>query len=212
MSAGRVIRRLLGPLERPTVRLYRSGFVNLRSLSSQVRAWVGTAERIVEVGCGDGLLCEQLALAYPEASITGVDVVPQPGRLFRGDRARVAFATQRVEQEVNGSRQGSDLAVVCDVLHHVPQDQWRGFLTGVRQVVRPGGWVVIKEWEKRCNPAYYVGWASDRYVTGDRIRYLTYKELLELVQEVFGLDSVRSVAHIPPCSSNNVAVLIHCPQ
>ena len=211
MSAGRLIRRLLGPLERPTVQLYRSSFVNLRSLSSQVRRWVQAADRIVEVGCGDGLLCEQLAVAFPEAKITGIDVVPLPGRLFRGDRARVEFATGQIDQDATGLGHASDLAVVCDVLHHVPRDQWHRFLAGVRQAVRPGGWVVIKEWEKRRNPAYYIGWASDRYVTGDRITYLTYSELLDLVRDVFGMDSIRSVAHIPPCSSNNLAILIHCP-
>jgi len=44
---------------------------------------VDDAARILEVGCGTGLATEELRRVFPQAEITGIDILPVPGRLFR---------------------------------------------------------------------------------------------------------------------------------
>ena len=92
MSLGSSVRRLFGPLEAPVTDLYRSFFVNLELQVRQVRDWVPGARNILEVGCGEGAVCERLATEFPTARVTGIDITPRVGRLFRTS-TRVSSAT-----------------------------------------------------------------------------------------------------------------------
>lgn len=65
---GPLVRRALGPLERPVAFLYRAAFFRCELLAEFVRHRLPASE-ILEVGCGEGLLLDCLARQYPEASI-----------------------------------------------------------------------------------------------------------------------------------------------
>ena len=63
----------------------------------RLQVWVPEPRRILEVGCGEGAMTERLTKAYPAATVTGTDITPRIGRLFRGDAAKVRFLRSRVE-------------------------------------------------------------------------------------------------------------------
>ena len=65
--------------------LYRGCFVNLGRIARLIREIAPGARDILEIGCGEGALLERLARAYPAARLTGIDITPTVGRLFRGD-------------------------------------------------------------------------------------------------------------------------------
>src|SRR4051794_20012197 len=91
MALGASIRRLFGPWEAGVTDAYRAFFVDLGRQVGQVHRWMPTAERILEIGCGEGAICQRLAEVYPQAWVTGIDITPRAGRLFRGDCSRVRF-------------------------------------------------------------------------------------------------------------------------
>jgi len=89
MTIGATVRRLFGRHERTVARLYRSIFIDIGCLSSLIREWMPQAQKILEVGCGEGAITEQLARLYPNADIMAIDITPRVGRLFNGNQDRV---------------------------------------------------------------------------------------------------------------------------
>jgi hypothetical protein len=48
--------------------------------------------------------------------------------------------------------------------------------------VRPGGHLMVKEFERNRGPYYHLTYAADRYVTGDKgVRFMTLPELRGMV-------------------------------
>lgn len=105
--------------------------------------------RVLDVGCGIGLLHPHLAGRV--ADVAGVDVseasleaarTRNPGLDYRSfDGARLPFADASF-----------DLATVICVLHHVPRTARGPLLGDVVRVVRPGGLVAVLE-HNPLNPA-----------------------------------------------------------
>jgi len=182
---------------------YRRLFVDVDVLVERLGSRVA-AKRILDMGCGEGLLTERLARAYPEAHIIGIDITPRVGRLFAGDGSRVSFRQQTVESLSRESPGMFDLILVCDVLHHVPRPLRPGILDSVRRLLVPEGLVVVKEWERRYNLTHLLAYVSDRWLTGDRIRYERQEEWRRLLNEAFGADAIQEEFRLPPSSNNTV--------
>jgi 2-polyprenyl-6-hydroxyphenyl methylase/3-demethylubiquinone-9 3-methyltransferase len=171
-----------------------------------VRQWA-PAEAILEVGCGEGALVGRLARTYPEARITGIDITPRVGRLFRSDRGRIEFLQQSVQAFAAARPESFDLVVICDVMHHVPWDVHAELLTHARRALRPGGRLVLKDWERRTSLIHWACYMSDRYLTGDRIRYGTSAYFRELLDQIFGPGRIEHESPVPPWR-NNIAFCV----
>lgn len=204
------MRHAFGRHERRISEIYRRVFVDLDAFVASVRNGIRAAEQVLEIGCGDGLVTERLARAFPGSSLTAIDICPDPGRLFQEDRSRVRFLRTSA-QDLNAA-EGTryQLVIVADVLHHVPYEQWSTFLASVATTVADGGMLVLKDWIREWTPAYMMGYLSDRFVTGDRIRYPCEKELRSLARETFGSEAIRSEFRIRPWHCN-LALVIQAP-
>ena len=202
MSLGAGIRRRFGPLEGPVTDLYRAFFGDLGRQVRQARQWAPSAENILEIGCGEGAVCERLAVEFPAALVTGIDVTPRAGRLFRGDARRVRFACSTAAALAAERPAAFDLILACDVLHHVPWGQHEGLLREAARLLRPGGAIVVKDWELIPNVGHWLCEFSDRVLTGDDVKYGSAEYFRGLLESVFGPGSVRDQARIPPWRNN----------
>ncbi len=207
MRPGAFIRRAFGPAEHSVTWFYRRCFVDLRHFAADLAATL-TPAAILDVGCGEGQSTEALADAFPRASIAGVDVTRRVGRLFRGDGHRVHFTQQNLGQFAAEHKRAFDLAVVCDVLHHVRVDERRAFLENIAACVRSDGWLVIKEWQPRRSLMHLLCYLGDRYLTGDRVDYASEDDLLALLESVSSVTVVR-VTPVRPWA-NNIALWARC--
>ena len=205
MTIGQRVRALLGPAEPAVARIYRGLFFDLAAFADEVRRWTDAAS-ILEVGCGDGLATEQLRRAFPRAAITGIDIQPAVGRLFHGDRTGVTFRTEELDEFVARHRASFDLVVICDVLHHVPVPERSALLRRAAEALRPGGGLVLKDWERRANLPHLVAWFSDRFITGDHVRFETAQALRHLAMEALGRSVERELRVAP--WRNNLAFLM----
>lgn len=165
------MRRLAGPFEPRLADLYRGLFFDVDDFARRI-AGLGAAGLVVEIGCGEGALITAMARHMPDSRFVGIDVAPQVGRLFTGDAARVSFACAPAD-DLAGTYEGqADLVVVCDVMHHASEAGQQALWNAAGRMARPaGGRMVLKEWVRNPGLIYHLGYASDRFITGDRIRY-----------------------------------------
>jgi 2-polyprenyl-6-hydroxyphenyl methylase/3-demethylubiquinone-9 3-methyltransferase len=210
MPLGPVVRSLFGRYERQIGELYRAVFIDLDALIAIMRTWQPTATNILEVGCGEGAVTERLRRAYPNACITAIDITPRIGRLYRGAVDRVRFLQTAVEDVARREPGRYDFAVLADVVHHIPVQHRRGVLDGIRTLLAPSGLLVFKDWARAFTPIHWMSYASDRWLTGDRIRYLSDAEMRQLLATSFGATSIVAEARVAPWS-NNVAFLVRPP-
>jgi 2-polyprenyl-3-methyl-5-hydroxy-6-metoxy-1,4-benzoquinol methylase len=198
---------MFGPYERWVTEAYRAFYVDIASFAEQIRRWTPVAKRVLEVGCGEGAVTERLRAAYPDAEITGIDITPRVGRLYRGSLDGVRFVQCSV-QEIAKTEPGLyDLVVLSDVLHHVPIPVRKDLLNAIRTTLAPGGALVFKEWERNFTPVHWLCHASDRWLTGDHVSYMTRVEMREQLARSFGGAALVAEARIAPWR-NNIATLV----
>jgi len=202
MRPGPAIRRLFGPLEAPVTDLYRAFFVNLGEQVRQLRQWAPAAAEILEIGCGEGAVCRLLLREFPAARVTGIDVTPRVGRLFRGDASRVRFACATTAELAEERPAAFDLVLACDVLHHVPWPEHTSLLRDAARLLAPGGALVVKDWEPIPNLGHRLCELSDRYLTGDDVRYGWCGHFAGLLESVLGAGSVRDQVRVRPWPNN----------
>lgn len=181
MAIGSSIRKRFGRHEHRVAGLYRSAFLNLRDYSAKISDWVPKACHILEVGCGEGAVTEVLAEAYPDANILAIDIAPSAGRLYRGRRGGVVFRQAPVSDIAAERPSSFDLITLSDVMHHIPPDLRPEILDAIRRCLAPGGRFVLKDWARTSTPIHWFCHASDRWLTGDEVAFLTPREALQLV-------------------------------
>jgi 2-polyprenyl-6-hydroxyphenyl methylase/3-demethylubiquinone-9 3-methyltransferase len=207
MSLGSRVRKLFGRHERLIANLWRGMFVSLDHWTRTVGFWSASPSRILEMGCGEGYSTIRLAAAYPDATIDAVDIATHIGRLYEGPVDRVRFRMISAEALAEEAPGRYDLIVITDVLHHIPAAERGSFLAAVRTLLAPGGVLAFKDWHRNFSPIYYLCYAADRWLTGDRIAYLTRTEARALLAETFGADCISAARNIAPWS-NNYAMLV----
>lgn len=207
MSLGSTVRRMFGRHERAVSDLWRSLFIDLDDLRGHFRQWVPDAERILEIGCGEGGVTECLAEAFPDAEILGIDIAETVGRMYRGGRDRVTFRQVTVQDLVSEKPQRFDMIVMCDVMHHVPLPLRHEILSAARDMLAPRGHFVFKDWVRTATPIHAAAFAADRWLTGDEVHFMSRAEATELVAQGFAASTIREEARIKPWQNNFALVL-----
>jgi SAM-dependent methyltransferase len=208
MSIGGTIRRLFGPHERWISEGYRSIYLDVDSYVSGLRTWVPDPRRILEVGCGEGAVSERLAGVYPNAEIVAIDITPNVGRLYAGPPGRVRFAEMTIEAFATQEQGKFDLIILADVLHHVPTGHLRrSILETIKHLLAVDGHLAFKEWERTGTPIHWLGYFSDRWITGDQISYMSGEEIRIQLTDIFGPAAIRAEARVRPWR-NNISLLV----
>ncbi|MBS0254996.1 MAG: class I SAM-dependent methyltransferase [Proteobacteria bacterium] len=202
MALGAVVRRAFGPYERQVAEAWRAIFFNLDDWMAMVRDWAPGARRILELGCGEGYSTERLARLFPEAEILAVDIAANIGRLYAGPADRVSFRIAYAEDLAAELPGHFDLVVLTDVLHHVPLALRPSLLGAARDLLAPGGVLAFKDWERRWSPIHAATYSADRWLTGDRIAYLTVPEARAALGAVFGEAALGRTVRIAPWAHN----------
>jgi 2-polyprenyl-3-methyl-5-hydroxy-6-metoxy-1,4-benzoquinol methylase len=208
MGIGRHVRGLFGKHERWVSDFWRRGFVDLEVFARRIQQSIAQPARVLEIGCGEGAMTTRLARVYPRASITGIDISQTPGRLFSGDSGRVRFLQIAADQLLDRECGAYELVVIADVIHHVPREQRLGLLNAASKFVAPRGAVVFKDWARKPMPIHWANYCADRFLTGDRVHYLSENELRELATSAFGPGTVSEEFRVPPWDCNLAFIIL----
>ncbi len=135
--------------------------------------------RLLDVGCGTGLLNYVIAKRRPRLQILGVDIdrraIELASRYNRADN--LDFAPLPLG-EVTGC---FDCISFVDVMHHTTEDEARGLLEQAAPLLAGDGQVIIKDVGRKGGWASY---AHDRYITRSKVvRLAELEEMLRIVPD-----------------------------
>jgi 2-polyprenyl-6-hydroxyphenyl methylase/3-demethylubiquinone-9 3-methyltransferase len=98
-------------------------------------------KRVVDVGCGGGILAESMALRG--ARVLGIDLSPKPLRVAelhaRASGVRVDYREIGAEALAANEPEMFDVATCMEMLEHVPDPAQT--VAACARLVQPGGWV-----------------------------------------------------------------------
>ena len=160
-----------------------------------IDAVVPRAGRVLEVGCGHGLVSAYLALASPEREVVGVDIDERKLAIARHAAEHLAAEPGAVEPSAGrlsfaGSADGAvppgpwDAIVIVDVLYLLGREAEETLLTQCLDALAPGGVLVLKEtdvvpaWKHRLAQAQeLVSTKVLRITEGDALSFTPVSEL-----------------------------------
>ena len=97
--------------------------------------------RVLDYGCGIGMLSKQLKLEFPKAQVDGFDL--SPGSLARIDPSLLAQGSFQSRRDSLDSEY--DLIVMANVLHHVRPADRQALVSDVASRLAPQGRLVVFE-------------------------------------------------------------------
>lgn len=155
-----------------------SFYIRATSRETCKRLSLPASGKLLDAGCGTGVLLNLVATRYPDATLVGIDPVPDMlgvarKRLPAGVELAVAWADRLPFTE-----KSFDVIVSASMFHYVRQPVIT--LNEMRRVLRPGGQLVLTDW---CAD-YLSCRLLDRYLgLCNRAHHRIYRqrELLELV-------------------------------
>ena len=127
-------------------------FVRGRLATAPLGALAARAEgaRLLDVGCGHGVLVALLAADSPARHVVGIDPDERKIEWARASVGRLPNVELRAcTIEVLAAERPAefDTVLVADVLYLLSAAAWRPFLAAARVLLRPGGRLVLKEAE-----------------------------------------------------------------
>ncbi len=162
-------------------------YINATVSNTLSRLQLTGSERIVDIGCGTGVLLERLAASHSPDLLTGIEPVQA---MREQARSRLPGAVELREgwAEALPSADGEfDVVVSCNMFHYVRQPEKA--LAEMRRVLRPGGTLVLTDW---CDD-YWTCRACDWYLRRfSRAYHKAYRatELQQMLASV-GFDRVE---------------------
>jgi 2-polyprenyl-3-methyl-5-hydroxy-6-metoxy-1,4-benzoquinol methylase len=124
-------------------------------LHTRLRAWSAPLDAVVaaipregsllDVGCGHGLIANEVALRNPAARVLGIDLSETKIAAAQGSVGSRPNLEFRLAPLATLGESGFDAVSLIDVLYLVPGPSWDSFLTDCLQKLKPGGVFVLKE-------------------------------------------------------------------
>lgn len=105
------------------------------------------AGRILDVGCGHGLLAILAAARQPAREVVGIDLAASRLEIARRVAARHEVGNVRFEQRRIDEPSGGvfDAIMFVDVLMYLPMESQRALVEQSAKVLAPGGVLLVKE-------------------------------------------------------------------
>ncbi len=155
-----------------------------------------SGKRVVDVGCGGGILSESLALAG--AQVTGIDLAEKPLKVAKLHQlesgVQVDYRLIAAEDLAAAEPESFDVVTCMEMLEHVPDPV--SVMSACRRMAKPDGWVFFSTLNR--NPkSYLFAIVGAEYVlnmlpkgTHDWSKFIKPHELASFARQA-GLESVE---------------------
>lgn len=123
-----------------------------------------SAEPILDVGCGVGLLAFYLRERACRQPILGLDLdarkIGYGSTIAERGYHDVELRFQDIEAQLPDFRGN---VALFDVLHYLPQRAQAALLSRLAQRVAPGGFLIIRDSLREMRPRYWVTWLAEKF-------------------------------------------------
>lgn len=161
-----------------------------------VESLMPTTGRIVDVGCGYGLLANYMALKSRNREILGYDNSAYRiavAKTTEGRGGRVKFYNEEVDLNRFSGLTG---VVMTDFLHHVDYEYQECLIKNAFMAIKEGGRLVILDVDKKPTWKYMSVKAIDKLLNPSQKIFYRYEDKFTLLLETIGF-KVRSIpAHM----------------
>ena len=168
--------------------LHRARVAHLIGEIGRESARTGPFLRVLDVGCGDGVIARRLRQQFPHASLTGLDADEVRLARARSHCPGVAFEAGNVTA-MPYSNAAFDIVLCHHVVEHVDDDD--AVLRECRRVLRPGGLLLlgipqedgaIGRWLRRLHRRLYA--------EGEHVHFYTIRSMTEALER-YGFTGTR---------------------
>jgi len=141
--------------------------------------------RIIDIGCGYGLLANFLASKSSKRDVIGIDL--SAGRIgaaqkTTNNRRNICFKLMNALDLELGE---PDAVVMSDFLHHIDYQTQQELLVRCYQKLRSGGFLIIEEVDNRPLWKYWFNTIVDRMLNiGEGIFFRNHQEFRELLERI----------------------------
>ncbi len=117
---------------------------------------------ITELGCGEGLLCNYLAIAKPQRKIIGIELVSQRMKLAEKGIKNTSY---KVGDVVKTPFKKADAFILFHVLHHLPgKKAQEKVLLKAKNALNKGGKLIIVDVHVTFTLKYLAAWVADHFL------------------------------------------------
>lgn len=182
------------------IRLYRDQSFSCRSYLRVRRVLVPLAAierhlpergRILDVGCGFGLLANFVAMRSPARTVWGIDMAAR--RIDVARRASGALPNVRFESADVRSldARGFDAVMLIDVLHYFPPSSQAEIVAACRRALVPAGTLVCRDAVRERGARFWWNWLHEALMVGSgltathdrRLHFLRFAELNGMIEQ-----------------------------
>lgn len=187
MNLGQICRKTIGIKKFKVIaHYYRNFFFNIDTFIKSLPAFEDGAS-ILDIGGGDGAIINQLLCFNPSLKVVMLDIAPNIGRfidsIYESNIIRIGKCslTQYLHSALYNQ---PDCILLADVLHHVPEQERRSFVTTIISMLKPGTYLIIKEIEPDGAIAM-LSVLADKYISGDKkVALISRQNLINLVESI----------------------------
>lgn len=104
--------------------------------------WIAPGSKVLDLGCGQGLLASLLIAADRGCEVHGIELMPadvERAHAALGDAARIELGDIR-----EAAFDHPDVAVILDVLHYIDRAAQESVLRRLRKALGPGGLLLLR--------------------------------------------------------------------
>lgn len=122
-------------------------FILRQAFKGNYAAPVRNPARILDVGTGTGRWAKEVAMLFPAAGVTGLDVKEQVAESQGADLtpANYSFVSGNILEGLPFPDATFDFVHQRLLFFAIPSDRWQFVLNELARVTRPGGWVEVVE-------------------------------------------------------------------